>query len=158
MHVKTFFQILDLINRSFSTLYGWIIAFIMFIINILRPDWFAFSVVGIAILCDLIWGVAVSIKLKKFTLSKFLRVTVFKVNSYGFCLLIVVLIEKLLHEDGLIAVKLAAAIAAACEFWSMSASMLIINPDFPFVKLFRRQLKGEIASKTGRNVDDIFKE
>jgi hypothetical protein len=40
----------------------------------------------------------------------------------------------------------------------MSASMLIIYPNMPFLRIFRVQLKGEIASKLSKNidVDDIF--
>jgi hypothetical protein len=42
----------------------------------------------------------------------------------------------------------------------MSASMLIIKPDMPFLRLFRGQLKGEIQSKLNKNInlDEILKD
>lgn len=49
------------------------------------------------------------------------------------------------------------ALASACELWSFSASILIIHPDFPFVKLFRKYLKGEIESKIGMTMDELEK-
>ena len=65
-------------------------------------------------------------------------------------------IEKVLHNGGLVGVKIVAVIAAACELWSMSASMLIVKPDMPFLKIFRLQLKGEIESKLGKNAVEIL--
>lgn len=158
MYIKIAHQIINLLERAFSTFYAWILTALVTFTNIVLPEKFSFLVVLTAIVADAIWGIAVAVKFKKYTLSKLLRVTFFKISSYGFCLYIVLLIEMLAHDTNLIGVKLVAAIAGACELWSMSASMLIIYPDFPFLKLFRRQLKGEIASKTGKNVDDIFKE
>ena len=35
----------------------------------------------------------------------------------------------------------------------MTASMLIIYPNMPFLRIFRSQLKGEIASKLSKNID-----
>ena len=68
-------------------------------------------------------------------------------------------IESIAHAEGtFVAVRTIAIFAAVCEFWSMSASMLIIYPNMPFLRIFRTQLKGEIAAKLSKNidVDDIF--
>lgn len=157
MYIRIAHQIINLLERALSTVYAWLLTALVASANIILPEKFSFLVVLTAIVADAIWGIAVAVKFKKYTLSKLLRVTIFKISSYGFCLYIVLLIEMLAHNTNLIGVKIVAAIAAVCELWSMSASMLIIYPDFPFLKLFRRQLKGEIASKTGKNVDDIFK-
>ncbi len=105
------------------------------------------------------FGTIVSIsKRKKFALSKLGRLTVFKIISYGAALVVVFMIEKLAHDTGFIGVKVAAGWAAACEFWSMSASILIIWPEAPFFRIMRRQLKGEISAKLGKPLDDILPE
>lgn len=121
------------------------------------PEWFAFAVVLTAIILDAIFGSIVSIHKKRgFALSKLGRVTSFKIFSYGASLLVVFLIEKLIHDQGFIGIKIAAGWAAACEFWSMSASILIIWPEAPFFRIMRRALKGEMSAKLGTPIDDIL--
>ena len=73
-------------------------------------------------------------------------------------LILLLLIERMIHEQTLIATRLACVLAAASELWSVSANMLIIKPDMPFLKIFRLQLKGEIEKKIGLSTDTIFKE
>lgn len=117
---------------------------------------YSFIIVLVAIILDAVFGIMVSIVSGKFALSKLARVTVFKIFSYGASLVVVFMVEKLAHDTGLIGVKIAAAWAVACEFWSMSASILILWPDAYFFKIMRRHLKGEISAKLGVPVDDIF--
>lgn len=155
---KTFIfkQIIDLIGRAGSTIWGWVLAIITFFTNLITPEWYSFTVVIIAICLDAFFGIVVSVKNKKFALSKLMRVTSFKIASYGAGLLIFLLIEKLAHDTGFIGVKIAAAWATACEFWSMSASILIIWPDAYFFRILRKQLKGEIENKLGRPLGDAL--
>lgn len=149
------------IGNAFSTVLGWFIAICTALITFISPEKTSFIVVGLAILADLFWGIAASIKTKKFFLSTALRDTVKKIGIYSFALLGAMAIEYIAHAEGtFIAVRTIAIFAAVCEFWSMSASMLIIYPNMPFLKIFRGQLKGEIESKLSKNVDidEIFKE
>ena len=149
------------INNAFSTVMGWFIALGTAMVTLIAPEKTSFIVVGCAILADLFWGVAAAIKLKKFFLSAALRDTIKKVGIYSFALLGAMSIEYIAHAEGtFIAVRTIAIFAAVCEFWSMSASMLIIYPNMPFLKIFRVQLKGEIESKLSKNVDidEIFKD
>lgn len=156
--IFVFKKIMDLLYRATHTMYGWLLAIMAFFANILSPNWYCFAVVLTAILLDAFFGILVALKKKKFLLSKLARVTLLKISSYGACLIMTILIEKIIHNDGLVIIKGAAALAAACEFWSMSASILIVWPEAVFFRLFRRQLKGEIASKLGKDVDDILPE
>lgn len=154
-------KIFDQLSNALNTSYGWFLALMTAAITFIQPEMWSFYVVGGAIAADLIWGIAASLKLKKFLLSKALRETIKKIGIYSFALVGAMAIEKITHSEGsFIAVKTIALFAAVCEFWSMSASMLIIKPDMPFLRLFRGQLKGEIASKVSKNVnvDEIFKD
>jgi hypothetical protein len=147
------------IGNAFNTMLGWFIAICTALITFISPEKTSFIVVGLAILADLFWGIAAAIKLKKFFLSTALRDTAKKIGIYSFALLGAMAIEYIAHAEGtFIAVRTIAIFAAVCEFWSMSASMLIVYPNMPFLKIFRVQLKGEIASKLSKNidVDDIF--
>lgn len=147
------------LGAAFSTPFGWMVALLSAVATIIAPEKTSFIVVGCAILADLFWGVAAAIKLKKFFLSAALRDTVKKIGIYSFAMLGALAIESIAHADGtFLAVRTIAIFASVCEFWSMSASMLIIYPNMPFLRIFRMQLKGEIASKLSKNidVDNIF--
>lgn len=147
-------KIFEHLSNALNTAYGWLLALLVASVTFIQPEMWSFIVVGGAIVADLLWGIAAAIKLKKFLLSLALRETVKKIGIYSFALVGVMAIEKILHVDGsFLAVKTIAVFAAVCEFWSMSASMLIIKPNMPFLKLFRGQLKGEIASKVAKNVN-----
>lgn len=52
-----------------------------------------------------------------------------------------------------------ASVIGACiilvEFWSSCASMLILYPNFLFLRLMKKWLTGEIASKLGIPEDEV---
>lgn len=142
-----------------STFYGWLLAGLTVAFNFFMPEIYAFGVVLVAILLDAFFGLSVAlVERKDFALSKLGRVTLFKISAYFASLVLVYMVEKLAHDGGFIGVKVVAGWAAACEFWSMSASILILWPEAPFFKIMRKQLKGEIASKLGVEPDDVFKD
>lgn len=120
------------------------------------PEAYTFAVVFIAIILDAIFGVTVSIKSGGFILSKLMRVTTFKMFSYGAALVMIFLAERIVHDTGLFGIKVAAGWAVACEFWSMSASILIIWPDAYFFRIMRVHLRGEMQAKLGTDIDNIL--
>lgn len=120
------------------------------------PEAYTFLVVLVAIVLDAIFGVTVSIMNGGFVLSKLLRVTTFKIFSYAAALVLVYLAERLLHDTGLIGIKIAASWALACEFWSMSASILIIWPEAYFFRIMRVHLRGEMEAKLGTGLDAVL--
>lgn len=150
------YSIFSHITKLLTSGYGYILIALTFFLNLIQPEWFCFAVVGCGILADLFWGIIAAFKLKKFVLSKALRQTCYKIGGYSFMLVGIFLIEKIVHDSGFIGIKVAAALAASCELWSISASILIVMPNFPFLKIFRLQLKGEMESKTGKNLDNIL--
>lgn len=154
-----FSHILDLLRKVGSSFYGWLLAVLSSVGAFFATEKYCFYVVLTAIMLDALFGTIVSIYKKRgFALSKLGRITTFKILSYGASLVMVFMVEKLAHDTGFVAIKIATGWAAACEFWSMSASVLIIWPDAPFFRIMRRQLKGEIAAKLGRPIDDILPE
>lgn len=137
---------------------GWFVATLGGVLTFFASERYAFSIVLAAVMFDAVFGIMVSIRNGKFAISKLGRVTSFKILSYGASLVMVFLVERLAHDTGLVGIKVAAGWAVACEFWSMSASILILWPDAPFFKIMRRHLKGEIAAKLGTDLEDILPE
>lgn len=120
------------------------------------PEAYTFGLVLVAILLDAAFGITVSIKNGGFVLSKLGRATVFKMFSYGAALVMLYMCERLIHDSGFVGVKVAAGWAVACEFWSMSASILIMWPDAYFFKILRVHLRGEMQAKLGTDIADIL--
>ena len=141
-----------------TTLWGWMLIFASAFWAFIKPEIYTFAIVGIVIIADLVFGIAVAKRQKKFILSESMRSTCVKVVIYATMLLLVHAIERMIHEHNLIATRLACVLAASCELWSISANMLILKPDLPFLRLFRLHLKGEIEKKTGINTDKLFKD
>jgi hypothetical protein len=154
-------KFLTQLGNALSTVWGWIVLILTAAFTFIEPEKTSFIVVGGAVAADLFWGVIAAVKMNKFIVSAAFRETIKKVGIYSFALLGALAIEKITHTEGsFIAVRTIAVFAAVCEFWSMSASMLIIYPNMPFLRIFRSQLKGEIKSKLSKNVDidEIFKD
>jgi len=145
------------LSDAMSTVWGWVLIAATTMFSIFEPEWVSFVVVLIAVFFDLYWGIRAAKKQGKFVLSKSMRNTVNKIGIYSFALVGVFFVEKIVHENGsFLGVRVLAVYAAVCELWSMSASMLIVNPGMPFLKIFRKQLKGEIENKLGGSSEGLF--
>lgn len=152
--IPIFAKILYHLQQILTTTYGWIVAILIWISHFFAPAFYPFAVVGVLILIDLGWGITVALKNKKFFLSEALRDTCIKTAIYASCLVSVYIIERIFYS-GVAATSLAAALAGTCEVFSFSASILIIKPNFPFIKLFRNQLRGEMEKKLGRPINEL---
>jgi len=141
-----------------STKLGWLLTAVCSVLTFFASEKYAFTIVFVAILLDALFGIMVSVRNGRFALSKLGRVTTFKIISYGASLVMVFMLEKLAHDQGFFGVKVAAAWAVACEFWSMSASILILWPEAAFFRIMRKHLKGEMAAKLGTDLDAILPE
>ena len=139
----------------FQTFYGWILALMTLIIEYFSPHSLVIQLVVAATIMDAVWGIAVSIKEGKFTLSELMRNTIGKLAVYGTVLFAFVGLDK--FTDSTISTKIIGGAIMLVELWSSSASMLILFPDFPFLKLLTKALKGEIASKLNISADEVEK-
>jgi phage-related holin len=149
-------SIVDHLRCILSTVYGWLSATGVFLLHFFAPAGYPFIVVGILVIIDLCWGIAVSLKKGEFAYSEGIRETCKKIAIYASCLVSVFIVERIFNS-GIAVTSVAAALAGACEIWSFSASILIIAPNCPFIRLFREQLRGEMEKKLGRNINDILK-
>lgn len=130
-----------------TTTTGWFISIGISLITFIGEEKQAFYAVLGAIVLDMFWGIMVAIKRKRFVLSYLARETAVKLLIYGSLLFVMLHIERSINDDWGLFTRVACALAAACELWSSCASMLIIKPDLIFIKLLKKYLKGEIASK-----------
>lgn len=147
---------LTAVAKVASDLYGWLLALLCGVFTFFAPEQYTFAVVMVAVAMDAFFGVWASLMRGQFILSKLGRATLAKVASYSAALVLLFMVERLAHDGSFIGVRVAAAWAAACEFWSMSASVLIIWPNASFFKILRRHLRGEIEAKLGGSIDDIL--
>ena len=137
----------DRLLSILHTVQGWIVAGILFVLDFIAGHELAVGLVVFVTLMDAVWGITVSVKRKKFALSELARLTVGKLAVYGCAMLAFIGLDKMIGMT-LTASVIGAAITLV-ELWSASASMLILFPNFLFLKLLRKALTGEIASKLG---------
>lgn len=149
-------KILQHIYKLFESIYGYIVFCISLISGFIAGEKAAVTVVLLSILFDLILGIITSIKNGKFCKSNLIQDTFVKVAVYGIPLLLIGLAGSMFSEWGIV-FYFACAIAAGCELWSITAHLLILAPNMPFLKLLRFQLKDEIKSKTGHDIEEITK-
>lgn len=67
---------------------------------------------------------------------------------------IVLLAERMLGLTSGLTVKIIAVIATSVELFSSAGNILIIKPDFVFVRVFGKYLVGEIADKMKISPDE----
>lgn len=140
-------HILNKLLGILHTVQGWIVAGLLFLSDFIVGHELAVGLVVFVTLMDAVWGVTVSIKKKKFALSELARLTIGKLAVYGCAMLVFVGLDKMIHLS--LTTSIVGAAITLVELWSASASMLILFPNFLFLKLLRKALAGEIASKLG---------
>ena len=149
-----FERILDSIQKVFSNLFGWIIALFSAYLAWLGNDSGSFLLVLIAIVWDMAWGIASAVKRHDFVLSYLLREMFCKIIVYVGAMSIVLLAERMLGLTSGLTVKIIAVIATSVELFSSAGNILIIKPDFVFVRVFGKYLVGEIADKMKISPDE----
>ena len=127
------------------TVQGWIAALVLLIADYIAGHEFAVGLVVAITIMDAVWGIAVSIKRGKFALSELARLTVAKFAVYGCAMLTFIGIDRIIDAD--ITTAAVATVITLVEFWSSCGSMLILYPNLPALRLLKKALIGEIASK-----------
>ena len=155
MITNTISAICEKLNTIANNSFGWVLTSLSLVASYLGDSLVAFTAIGVAIILDAIWGTIVSVKQGKFILSHLMRETMNKFLIYSTTLAMVLFIERSINQDWQIATRIVCAIAASCELWSICANILIIKPNFPFIKLFRRYLIGEISRKIGVSKSEL---
>ena len=130
---------------------GWLAGLGLFIVDAVSGGRLVIYLVVIATVIDLICGIAVSIKRKNFAKSELMRQTVEKLVVYGTAMLVFLCIDKAIEAETDWEFSLTSGVVgvviAMTETWSFLASLLILFPKNPFLRMFQKALVGEIARK-----------
>ena len=139
------FHVGERFSAILHTVQGWIAALVLLIADYIAGHEFAVGLVVAITIMDAVWGIAVSIKRGKFALSELARLTVAKFAVYGCAMLTFIGIDRIIDAD--ITTAAIATVITLVEFWSSCGSMLILYPNLPALRLLKKALIGEIASK-----------
>lgn len=130
---------------------GWLIGLGLFIADAVSGGSLIIYLVVIATAIDLICGIAVAVKRKNFAKSELMRLTVEKLVVYGAAMLVFLCIDKAVENETEWDFNLTSAVVGVVitmtEAWSFLASLLILFPKNPFLRLLQKALVGEIARK-----------
>lgn len=148
-------HIIERLEVILATVWGWLLTLGVILLNYIAGNEFAVGLVVAITVMDAIWGIAVSIKRGKFALSELARQTVAKFAVYGCAMLTFIGIDRII--DITLTASAIAAVITIVEFWSSCGSMLIIYPNMPALKLMKRALIGEIASKLNIEPEEVEK-
>ena len=149
-------QFTHLINKLTTILqtgWGWILGVGIAIADYIGGHSFVVFLVLAVTLIDAAWGIAVSVHNHKFTLSELLRLTVSKLAVYGCAMFVFIGLDKFINST--VTASIIGAAIVLVEFWSSCASMLILYPNFLFLRLLKKALAGEIASKLNIPVEEV---
>lgn len=136
-----------------QNLLGWVYLLVLFFIDYFAGHGFIVCLAMAVTLMDAVWGIAVSIRQGQFALSELARLTIAKLAVYGCALSVFVGLDKV--TDSVVTGSIVGAAIVLVEFWSCCASMLILFPRITFLRLMKKALTGEIASKLHISEEDV---
>ena len=148
-----FFHSWDKLQGILSTLYGWVIGLGLAVVDYFAGHAFIVYLVAAVTLMDAFFGIVVSIKQGRFALSELGRLTIDKFVVYGCALFVFVGLDRFAGTT--LTASIIGASIVLIEFWSSCASMTILYPQMPFLKLMRHVLLGEIASKLNIQPEEV---
>lgn len=153
--IHIFDHFFDKVGQVFGNVFGWLIAISTWYVSWLGNDKGVIVLILVCVLWDMIWGVAAAIKQKRFVVSRLLRESFWKVVVYVGSLFIILFAERVLGANLNVTIRLLAVIASTIELFSSAGNILIIKPDFVFVRLFGKYLVGEIADKMHTTEEEV---
>ena len=137
----------------------WLCGLGLFVVDAVIGGKIIIYMVVISATIDLICGIAVANKKKEFTLSELMRLTVEKLVIYGLALIVFLCVDAAVEAETGFQVDITSGIVGALitltEVWSFMASLLIIFPNNPILKMLQKQLTGEIARKLGCEEEEV---
>nr|DAN74677.1 MAG TPA: holin [Bacteriophage sp.] len=139
-----------------STAWGWLMFVGLVVMNFIVGYEKMVGFTVMAIVLDAVWGIAASLLQKRFALSELARDTFAKLAVYGTAVFVFILVDKLAGISGGLTTSVICIGIILVELWSMSASMLICFPNMPFLKILKKALAGEIASKLNVKPEDVM--
>lgn len=163
MHTLTLYiaKVWDKLGEIAHFPVAWLGGLAMFVADAVSGGRIVIYLVVVSAIVDLFCGIAVAHKKKEFTLSELMRQTVEKLVVYGLALLVFFCVDAAVEQEtGLqtdITSGLIGVLITLTEVWSFLASLLILFPNNPLLKLLQKQLTGEIARKLGCDEAEVAK-
>ena len=140
---------------------SWLGCLGLFVLDAVAGGQIIIYMVVVSSIVDLFCGIAVARRKKEFTLSELMRHTIEKLVVYALALLVFLCVDAAIeHEtrfDMAITSGLVGVLITMTEVWSFMASLLILFPKNPVLKLLQKQLTGEIARKLGCEEKEVAK-
>lgn len=151
-------SVLTKLSEALTTVHGWAIALSIVIANFFAGYQLVLLGIMAAVAFDALFGIWVARRQGKFILSELLRATLFKLMVYLNLIVVFVFVDKFAGVGGVetkITTMIVATAICLAEAWSSIGNALIIKPDFPFLRMFRKALTGEIARKLDVAPQDV---
>ena len=160
MHLFTYItKLFAKIGIVFQQPWVWLAGLGLFVADAATRGKLTIYLVVIACIIDLICGIAVAIKRKRFAKSELMRLTVEKLLVYGCVMLVFLCIDGYIAEQTSFEMSLTSTLVGIVitmtETWSFLASLLIIFPKNPLLKMLQNKLTAEIASKLGVEKEEV---
>lgn len=145
------------ITSILESVYGKLIVLIVFIGAYFASIAGMIHVMIALVVVDAVFGIAVTVKKKGAgcIISSRLRNTLYKMFFYLLFLVLTFLVEFQITGVDCYTPKIIFAIMAGVELWSISANALILSPDFPFLRMFKKYLSAEISKKLSMTPDEV---
>lgn len=144
------------LSEIFNTLWGWTCAAWILCINFFAGYETSIVAMIVCVALDTAWGIAAQIKQNRFAISALGRDGMLsKLALYASVIIGFIHIENMVNLESHLTVIIISSLICLVEIWSMSGSALIINPQMPFLRLFRRVLTGEIARKLDIKEEEV---
>ena len=157
--VTTLSRVGDKIVEIVQYPWAWLAGFGLFIADAVSGGTLIIYLVVIAVVIDLACGIAVAVSRKSFAQSELMRLTVEKVTVYGLALFVFLCVDKVIAAGTSLEMMLTSGVVgvviALTEVWSSLASLLILFPKNPMLKLMQKALTGEIARKLGVEESEV---
>ena len=159
--VNNFIAVLINIGASLTsileTLYGKLIVLLVFVGAYFASIAGMVHIMLLLVIVDAVFGIAVSVRTRGVgsILSNRLRNTLYKMFFYLFFLVFTFLVEFQITNAECLTPKLIFALIAGVELWSISANALILNPKFPFLRIFKKYLSKEIGKKLDISPEEV---
>lgn len=156
--MQILYHLIQKLTNILQTGWGWAVGVMFFLMDYFAGHQFIVFLTVSVTLMDAFWGIVVSIKNGRFTLSELARLTIAKLAVYGCALFVFVGLDKM--SGTTLTASLVGAAIVLVEFWSSCGSMLILFPQIPLLRLLKKALTGEIAAKlhiSEEEVENILK-
>lgn len=157
--LSVFLNIVGASGNIFTSMWGKITVFGMFIGSLFAPISGLIHLTLILVAMDMLFGISVVVHRKglRHIMSSRMRDSLVKAFFYLIFLITTFLVETQLVDGYYVTSKVVFAIISGVELLSISANMLILFPNFPFLRIFKTILTKEMSKKLDIEEEELGK-